>query len=59
MSNVGDLSKVEIICYTDATHASLSCGSYQGAYIILLQGNRKVAPLAWQSKTDRVQMLVT
>ena len=48
--NLGDLSKVEIICYTDATHASLSCGSSQGAYIILLQGNGKVAPLAWQSK---------
>ena len=25
--DIGDIEKVEIICYTDATHASLSCGS--------------------------------
>ena len=42
--NIGDMEKVEIICYTDATHASLSCGSSQGAYLILLQGNEKVVP---------------
>ena len=53
--NLGDIHNVEIICYTDATHASLSCGSSQGAYIIFLQGNGKVAPLAWQSnKLGRV-----
>ena len=48
--NIGDMMKVEIICYTDATHASLSCGSSQGAFIIFLHGNGKVVPLSWQSK---------
>ena len=48
--NVGDLAKVEILCFTDATHASLKCGSSQGAYIICLFGNDKVVPVVWQSK---------
>ena len=48
--DIGDIAKVKIICYTDATHASLTCGSSQGAYLILLHGNHKVVPLSWQSK---------
>jgi len=48
--NIGDLKKAEILCYTDATHASLKCGASQGAYIILLHGNGKVIPITWQSK---------
>ena len=44
------MKNVEIVCYTDATHASLNCGSSQGAYLILLHGNGKVVPVSWQSK---------
>ena len=38
------------MCFTDATHASLKCGSSQGAYIICLSGNDKMVPVVWQSK---------
>ena len=37
--NVGNLAKVEILCFTDTIHASFKCGSSQGAYIICLFGN--------------------
>ena len=40
----------EILAYTDATHASLPNDSSQGAYIIFVKGNNRVAPIAWKSK---------
>ena len=49
-----DLGKAEdlrILCYSDATHASLPNGASQGAYIVFLLGrNNMVAPITWQSK---------
>ena len=48
----GDLIKVEILCDTDATRASIKCGSSQGAYLISPCGNGNVVPVAWQSKSN-------
>ena len=49
-----DLGKAEdlrVLCYSDATHASLPNGASQGAYIVFLLGkNNMVAPIVWQSK---------
>ena len=48
---VRSLQRRHVSCYTDATHASLSSGASQGAYIILTYGeNGKIAPISWQSK---------
>ena len=48
---MGRPEHLQIVCYTDATHASLSSGASQGAYIILIHGeNGKIAPISWQSK---------
>ena len=44
---------IEVICYTDATHASLDDGSSQGAYIIAIKGNMGLIPLSWQSRKLR------
>ena len=49
-----DLGKAEdlrILCYSDATHASLPNGTSQGTYIVFLLGrNNMVAPITRQSK---------
>ena len=37
-------------CFSDATHASLPCGSSQGAFIIFLTGGDQVIPIWWKSK---------
>ena len=37
--NLGELDSIQIICYTDATHAALSLsGASQGAYLIFICG---------------------
>ena len=41
---------IEIVCYADATHASLEDGSSQGAYIVAAKGKLGLIPLSWQSK---------
>ena len=66
--NLGNLHKLQVVGYADATYASLGDGSSQGAYLIFLQGdNRRIAPISWQSKNPivtklwplvRLQMLV-
>ena len=45
-----------VVCYTDASYASLPGGASQGAYVIFLKGtNGKYAPVAWKSnKIKRV-----
>ena len=45
-----NLGKPEDITISDATHASLASGASQGALIIFLSGNGRVAPIMWQSK---------
>ena len=47
---LGKPSDISIVAYGDGTHASLSDGSSQGAFIIFLHGNGKIAPMMWQSK---------
>ena len=45
------MEEVTVICFSDATHASLPSGASQGAYIVFLRGrNGKVVPISWQSK---------
>ena len=39
---------LEVVYYSDASHANLSTGASQGAFIVLLSGQWKVAPVAWQ-----------
>ena len=48
---MGKAEDLRVLCYSDATHASLPNGASQGAYIVFLFGkNNMVAPIAWQSK---------
>lgn len=49
-ANVYDMKKADIFCCRIATHAVLSCGPGQGAFIIFPLGNGKVVLLAWQLK---------
>jgi len=42
--------EINLICYTDATHASLSDGSSQGAYLVAVDGKKGLVPISWQSK---------
>ena len=49
--DLGNPEKMKVVCYTDATHASLPNGASQGAFIVFLAGeNGKVAPVCWRSK---------
>ena len=45
-----NIENAHLLCFPDATHASLKCGSSQGAFIIFLSDGKKVVPLSWQSK---------
>ena len=47
---IGVMSRAEVVIYADATHASLSDGSSQGAFLVFVKGEGKVAPILWQSK---------
>ena len=47
---LGAPDKISVLCYSDATHASLPCGSSQGAFIIFLTGGDQVIPIWWKSK---------
>ena len=47
-----NLQEARIVCYSDATHASLPCGNSQGAHIVFLcdPDMNKAVPLTWESK---------
>ena len=47
---LGDPSDFSLIAFSDASHNSLPGNASQGAYIIFVSGNGKVAPLIWQSR---------
>ena len=48
---MGKAEDLRVLCYSDATHASLPHDASHGAYIVSLLGkNNMVAPIAWQSK---------
>ena len=48
--NLGDPRKWKVEVYKDTTHANLPTGASQGAHIIFISGNNRVAPVAWSSK---------
>ena len=49
--NIGKPEQMRPKVYSDATHASLSDGSSQGGFVVLLEGsNHKSIPISWQSK---------
>ena len=54
--NLGNPKYFKIICYSDATYASLPDGSSQGGYIVFVKGaNGQLAPICWSSrKLERV-----
>lgn len=52
--DLGDLSHLKIVAYSDASFANLTDGGSQGGYIIFLVGNNhKYTPITWQSKRIR------
>ena len=49
--DLGNLEKVKIVVYSDASFANLMDGGSQGGYVIFLQGETgKYLPISWQSK---------
>ena len=55
--DLGDLSKIKLLTYADASFNNLGEGASQGAFINLVLGeNKRYAPLAWQSK--KLQIVV-
>lgn len=52
---IGRPEELTVSCYCDATYASLEDGSSQGGFIVLVEGEKGIAPISWQSKKlDRV-----
>ena len=50
-SKIDNISKVALICFSDASFANLKCGGSQGEPLVFLEGNdRKYMLLAWQSR---------
>ena len=47
---LGAPDKISVLCYSDATQASIPCGSSQGTFIIFLTGGDQVIPIWWKSK---------
>ena len=48
--NVRSFDEIEVLVHGDASHASLADGSSQGAFIVFISGNGKMAPVLWRSK---------
>ena len=48
--DLGNPEDVKVLCYGDATHASLPTGASQGAYLVFIVGNSRAALLSWSSK---------
>ena len=48
--NLGNLERIKVLVYCDATHASLPSGASQGGLIVFLAGEGNLAPIMWQSK---------
>ena len=53
--NLGRTDLMEIMVHADASHASLPNGGSQGAWIVFVTGNNRLAPIEWSSKKlDRI-----
>ena len=50
---LGDPTEFTLVSFSDASHNSLPGNASQGAHIIFICGNGKVAPLIWQSRKLR------
>ena len=44
-SDLGNSGYLKIIAYSDAIHASLPSGAFQGAQIVFLYGNNRTVPI--------------
>ena len=52
--HLGDITKVQLLAFSDASLGNLPDGGSQGGYFIVLMGeNGKFSPLCWQSKRIR------
>ena len=52
--HLGDITKVQLLAFSDASLGNLPDGGSQGGYFIVLLGeNGKFSPLCWQSKRIR------
>ena len=52
---LGNPNKFKLMVFGDASHANLTNGSSQGAYIIFVVGGERMCPIVWKSKKlDRV-----
>ena len=48
LSDIGDLAKASLVCYSDTSLANLKDAGSQGGFIIFIIGsNKKYAPLKW------------
>ena len=48
--SLGDLEKIRVLAFSDASHANLPSGASQGGFIVFLSGGGRVLPFMWQSK---------
>ena len=48
--SLGDPDKIQVITFSDASHANLPSGASQGGFIVFLSGGGRVLPFMWQSK---------
>ena len=47
---LGDIAKIQVMAFSDASHANLPSGASQGGFIVFLSGGGRVLPFMWQSK---------
>ena len=47
---LGEPAKIQVMVFSDASHANLPSGASQGGYIVFLSGGGRVLPFMWQSK---------
>ena len=47
---LGDPNRIEVVAFSDASHANLPSGASQGGFIVFLAGGGRICPFMWQSK---------
>ena len=48
--NLGNPEMMKILVYGDGSYNSLPNGESQGAHVVFISGNDRVAPISWKSK---------
>ena len=51
--HLGDPTEFKLMAYSDASHNSLPGNASQGAFIVFVCGDKRAAPLIWQSRKLR------